>query len=199
MELGTKIKVKLEQLLEPSYFSNLIRIALNIDLDRNQNIGLGVWFYIQILWLLVLDIITVWTVIAAWITWDNVDIDPVHVGNYFIGFGIPKEVFLGVFIAASINGYIRYFICYLLYVDDPHLGHVLKLIRTILEQDSTSIRGMDPFVPSKVRKEMRYFVGFTRIFLRTFKLFEYLDFYSRSPVFILFPRITSRKCPGNYP
>ena len=187
MNIGTNVRRTLrttfDRIFDTFYFAKLIKVGLNIDLNRGPNVGFGSGFYFHILWLLFLDCATLWTVFMSWTTWDDPSVDPIYAGNYFRGFGIPKEVFLVIVFCCILNGTVRYYISYLALVDDPHLGHLLQLIRAMLDMDTVPLT-VDPFLVSKVRKKMRYLVGFARLFFRTLKisrismfLFPFASFY----------------------
>ena len=159
-----------QKLFDLSFIDTLLENGLNIDLngERDQNIT-DRKFWIQLVWTLSLQIISIYICFASWITWDDTRYNPIYTGNFFIGFGVPKNVFLTmIFIAIIFITVIQCIISYRVYTHDHHLEYLLELVKIVSGKPNQNIdHGMDPRVIDTLRKEMTRLISFLHFFLST--------------------------------
>ena len=159
-----------QKLFDLSFIDILLENGLNIHLnqERDQNIT-DRKFWIQLIWTLSLQIISIHIFIASWITWDDTRYNPIYTGNFFIGFGVPKNVVLTIFMIAIITvTVIECIISYQVYAHDHYLEYLLELVKTVSGKSNQKVDyGMDPRVIDTLRKEMIRVISFLHFFLST--------------------------------
>ena len=74
------------------YIRMFMKNGLNADLDQNINTEIDKNFYTRLSWSLLVNVSKILTTIASAVTWNNHEIDPVFVGNWFLWRGIPCEL-----------------------------------------------------------------------------------------------------------
>ena len=153
-----------------SFIDTLLENGLNIHLkqERDQNITVRK-FWIELVWTLSVQIISIHNFIASWITWNDTRFNPIYTGNFFIGFGVPKNVVLTMCIIAMILiTVIKCMISYQVYTHDHHLEYLLELVKVVSGKPNEKMdRGMDPRVIDTLRKEMTPLISFLHFFLST--------------------------------
>ena len=153
-----------------SFIDTLLENGLNIHLnqERDQKITERK-FWIQLVWTLSLQIICIHICIASWITWDDTRYNPIYTGNFFIGFGVQKNVILTMLMIMIImTTVIKFIISYRVYTHDHHLEYLLELVKIVSGKPNQKIdHGMDPRVIDTLRKEMIRLISFLHFFLST--------------------------------
>ena len=160
---------KLKNMLaESSHISNLKSFLIdgyNLDLVIERPVHTIVFWILRHVYL---GLVTLAGAVASWIYWGDPDIDPVMIGNVYIGFGIPKETFLTATIASVIimNG-VQYLTSYYASRRDSSLMCLLGFVQAIIEEGRVPRRGINPRVARSVRKQVSKYVGAARLLLKS--------------------------------
>ena len=119
---------------------------------------------------IIVNLIAAVTSVLSWITWDNVDMDPLLVGNFYVGLQLPKEIVLISVMFGIMARSARIYISVQVYRKNPHLFQMMELIRAIsgnCDQVWPVDPRLDPVAITKTQEAIKKMIAFFHLFLRT--------------------------------
>lgn len=173
MGLKTRISIamreKYEELFNLSDIDIFMRKGMNINLNCDLNQQPDPEFYKQLIKLCIFFLLSLFCIICSWITWDNANINPVFVGNNWVGVDIPKTATLSIYAYTTTILISKFITSYLVYKKDHHLVYLIRLIQLVSGSKNKPYRGMNPAVINQLKKEISYLIAVLKLILQIFK------------------------------